>query len=92
MKKQMLTKQDIQRELWVELSKRKTLAICLTAFLFVSIICYVLYIVAYINGVDLQPLKSSATLSSLLEFWREGQTRWRYYSTKTPENQGVLRK
>ena len=54
MKKQMLTKQDIQRELWVELSKRKTLAIWLTAFLFVSIICYVLYIVAYINGVDLQ--------------------------------------
>ena len=54
MKKQMLTKQDIQRELLVELSKRKALAIWLTAFLFVSIICYVLYIVAYINGTDLQ--------------------------------------
>ena len=50
----MLTKQDIQRELLVELSKRKALEIWLTAFLFVSIICYVLYIVAYINGVDLQ--------------------------------------
>ena len=54
MKKQMLTKQVIQRELLVELSKRKALAIWLTAFLFVSIICYVIYIVGYINGADLQ--------------------------------------
>jgi len=54
MKKQMLTKQDIQRELLIELSKRKALAIWLTAFLFVSIICYVIYIIKYINGADLQ--------------------------------------
>ena len=42
--------------------------------------------------VVFQLLNASAIMSSLLEFWREGQTRWRYYSTKTPENQGVLRK
>ena len=53
MKKQMLTKQNIQRELLTELNKRKALAIWLTAILFVSIICYVGYIVAYINGTDL---------------------------------------
>ncbi len=50
----MLTKQNIQRELLIELNKRKALAIWLTAILFVSIICYVIYIVAYINGADLQ--------------------------------------
>ena len=54
MKKQMLTKQNIQRELLAELNKRNALAVWLTAILFVSIICYVTYIVAYINGVDLQ--------------------------------------
>ena len=54
MKKQMLTKQDIQRDLLTELNKRKALALWLTACLFVSIICYVIYIVAYINGTDLQ--------------------------------------
>ena len=54
MKKQMLTKQDIQRDLLAELNKRKALAIWLTALLFVSIVCYVIYIVAYINGVDLK--------------------------------------
>ena len=54
MKKQMLTKQNIQRELLTELNKRKALAIWMTAILFVSIICYVIYIVAYINGEDLQ--------------------------------------
>jgi hypothetical protein len=53
-KKQMLTKQNIQRELLIELNKRKTLAIWLTAILFVSIVCYVIYIFAYINGADLQ--------------------------------------
>lgn len=53
MKKQMLTKQNIQRELLTELNKRKALTIWLTAFLFVSIICYVVHIVAYINGTYL---------------------------------------
>ena len=46
----------------------------------------------HILEVVFQLLNSSAALSSLLEFWRESQTRWRYYSTKTPKNQGVLRK
>lgn len=54
MKKQMLTKQNIQRKLLTKLNKRKALAFWLTAILFVSIIFYVLYIVAYINGADLQ--------------------------------------
>ena len=54
MKKQMLTKQNIQRELLAELNKRKPLAFWLTAVLFASIICYVIYIIAYINGADLQ--------------------------------------
>lgn len=53
MKKQMLTKQDIQRDLLAELNKRKALVIWLTAILFVSIICYVIYIFTYINGLDL---------------------------------------
>ena len=42
--------------------------------------------------VVLQLINASAIVSSLLEFWRESLTHWRYYSTKTPENQGVLRK
>ena len=46
----------------------------------------------HILEVVFQLLNASAMMSSLLEFWRESQTRWRYYSTKTPENQGVLRK
>ena len=50
----MLKKQNIQRAHLTELNKRKALAIWLTAILFVSIICYVIYIVAYINGADLQ--------------------------------------
>ena len=49
----MLTKQNIQRGLFTELNKRKGLAIWLTAILFVSIVCYVLYIAAYINGANL---------------------------------------
>ena len=46
----------------------------------------------HILEVVFQLLNASAIMSSLLDRWREGQTRWRYYSTKTPENQGVLRK
>ena len=42
--------------------------------------------------VVFQLLNASAIMSSLLDRWREGQTHWRYYSTKTPKNQGVLRK
>jgi len=53
-KKQILTKQDIQRDLLTELNKRKALVIWLSAFLFVAMICYVMYIVAYINGSDFQ--------------------------------------
>ncbi len=50
----MITKQNIQRELLSKLNKRKAVAIWLTAFSFVSIICYVIYVIAYINGVNLK--------------------------------------
>ena len=46
----------------------------------------------HILEVVFQLLNASAIMSSLLDRWREGQTHWRYYSTKTPKNQGVLRK
>ena len=49
----MITKQIIQRELLSELNKRKPLAIWLTVFLFVSIICYAIHI-AYTNETDIQ--------------------------------------
>lgn len=54
MKKQTITKQNIQQELLNELNKKKTFTIFLTAVLFVSIIFYVIYIAAYINGIDLK--------------------------------------
>jgi hypothetical protein len=54
MKKQTITKQNIQEDLLTELNKRKALAIWLTAVLCVSIILFAAYIIAYINGADLQ--------------------------------------
>ena len=54
MKKQTITKQDIQKDLLTELNKRRALAIWLTAVLCVSIILFAAYIIAYINGADLQ--------------------------------------
>ena len=54
MKKQTITKQNIQKDLLTELNKRRALAIWLTAVLCVSIILFAAYIIAYINGADLQ--------------------------------------
>lgn len=54
MKKQTITKQNIQEDLLTELNKRRALAIWLTAVLCVSIILFAAYIIAYINGADLQ--------------------------------------
>ncbi len=51
-KKQTITKQNIQQELLTKLNKRKTVAIWLTTISFMSIICYVIYVIAYINGSD----------------------------------------
>lgn len=50
LKKQALTKQVIQKELLSKINKRKALSVWLTAFLFIAIICYVIYLVAYTNG------------------------------------------
>ncbi len=55
MKKQIITKQDIKRDLLIVLNKRKTVAIWLTSFLFVSTLLYVLYAVLYPNEVYLPP-------------------------------------
>ena len=68
MKKQTITKQNIQRELLNELNKKKTFTIFLTAVLFVSIIFYVIYIAAYINGIDLKNdrLSHKTTMSAVI--------------------------
>ena len=55
MKKQELTKKDIQRALLSVLSKRKQVAVWLTLFLCVSLFLYVAYAVLYINGNQLIP-------------------------------------
>ena len=54
MKKQTITKQDIQEDLLTELNKRRILAIWLTSVLCVSMLLFVVYIIAYVNGADLQ--------------------------------------
>ena len=54
MKKQTITKQDIQKDLLTELNKRRALTIWLTAVLCVSIILFAAYIIAYVSGADLQ--------------------------------------
>lgn len=54
MKKQTITKHNIQEDLLTELNKQRALAIWLTAVLCVSIILFAAYIIAYINGADLQ--------------------------------------
>ncbi len=65
MKKQMITKQNIQRELLTELTKRKAAAIWLTTISFVSIICYVIYVIAYINGVNFKNNRLSFSIPSV---------------------------
>ena len=55
MKKQAITKQDIQRDLLALLNKRKAVTVWLTFFLSISILCYIMYAVLYANGVYLPP-------------------------------------
>ena len=55
MKKQIITKQDIQRDLLAVLNKRKVVAIYLTVFLCISTLLYILYAVLYANEVYLPP-------------------------------------
>lgn len=49
MKTQIITKQDIKRDLLIVLNKRKVVAIWLTTFLCVSTLLYILYAVLYAN-------------------------------------------
>lgn len=55
MKKQIITKQDIQRDLLALLNKRKSVAVWLTFFLSISIIFYMIYAVLYVKGAYLPP-------------------------------------
>ena len=55
MKKQTITKQDIQRDLFVLLNQRKAVTIWLTFFLGISFLLYVVYAVLYVKGVYLPP-------------------------------------
>jgi hypothetical protein len=50
MKKQAITKQDIQRDLLALLNKRKAVTVWLTFFLCISILCYIMYAVLYANS------------------------------------------
>ena len=50
MKKQTLTKQDIQKELLTKLNKRKSVAIFLTANVIIGIILYPIHLINYLNG------------------------------------------
>ena len=55
MKKQIITKQDIQRDLIALLNKRKSVTVWLTFFLSISILFYIIYAVLYVKGVYLPP-------------------------------------
>ena len=55
MKKQILTKQDIQRDLLALLNKRKVVTAWLTFCLNISIFFYIVYAVLYASGVYLPP-------------------------------------
>lgn len=55
MKKQTTNKQDIQRDLFALLNKRKVVTVWLTFFLSISILFYIIYAVLYANGVYLPP-------------------------------------
>ena len=50
MKKQALTKQDIQKELLTKLTKLKGIAIFLTAIVIIGIILYPIHLLNYLNG------------------------------------------
>ena len=55
MKKQSITKQDIQRDLLALLNKRKAVTVWLTFFLSISILLYIIYAVLYAKEVYLPP-------------------------------------
>ena len=55
MKKQVITKQDIQSDLLALLNKRKSVAVWLTFFLSISISFYVMSAALYVKGVYLPP-------------------------------------
>lgn len=50
MKKQAITKQDIQKELLTELNKRKSISIFLTAISIIGIIIYPIHLINYLDG------------------------------------------
>ena len=50
MKKQAITKQDIQKELIAKLNKRKSIFILLTAIVIIGIILYPIHLLNYLNG------------------------------------------
>ena len=49
MKKQTLTRQDIQKELIAKLNKRKSISILLTAIVIIGIILYPIHLINYLN-------------------------------------------
>ena len=49
MKKQAITKQDIQKELIAKLNKRKSISIFLTAIVIIGIILYPIHLINYLN-------------------------------------------
>ena len=53
MKKQIITKQDIQRDLLALLNKRKTVTVWLTAIVSISAFLYVIYVSLYASGIYL---------------------------------------
>jgi len=55
MKKQSITKQDIQRDLLALLNKRKAVTVWLTFFLSISILLYIIYAVLYAKEFYLPP-------------------------------------
>ena len=50
MKKQTLTRQEIQKELLAKLNKSKTLSIYLTVIIIIAIIFYSTHLINYLNG------------------------------------------
>ena len=50
MKKQAITKQDIQKELIAKLNERKSISILLTAIVIIGIILYSIHLLNYLNG------------------------------------------
>ena len=53
MKRQALTKQDVQKELLAKLNKRKSISIFLTAIVIIGIILYQIHLINYLNDTPL---------------------------------------